>query len=221
MICEMIVAPHAKNFQFLSLSLSLSCSESWQNHWEEHVASWNAELEEHPLKKTWPIRALDLNQEHKSRPFRTNDEEAYPDNVMLKAFLMVKIPQDGVDVDEATGNKIRIWSEADSGKSNLASENLFDCEIVKRYDVGQSAHMPVNNTMYDVTWSNGKSTTLVKNVPHKALVFLDKSETGDQHEPAAFRHWIGIPDDVFPQGPWRNLRRVDEEEDEPKTASET
>ncbi len=46
--------------------------------------------------------------------------------------------------------------------------------------------------------------TLVKQVPHHAIVLVDKPGTGDQHTPFAFRHYIEIPDDVFPQGPWRN-----------------
>jgi hypothetical protein len=126
---------------------------------------------------------------------------------MIKCFLMVKKPADGIEIEEGTGHKIRIWSESESGKTNLVSDNLFDCTIVTRYDVDHPATTPVNNTMYDVTWNSGTSITVVKDVPHKAIVFLDKPETGDQHVPSSFRHWIGIPDDVFPQGPWRNLHQ--------------
>ncbi len=103
------------------------------------------------------------------------------------------------------GNKIRIWAESDTGKSNLVSDNLFDCEIVNRQDDRTGGEY-----YYDVTWSNGKELYLVKSVPHKAIVFLDKPGTGDQHGRTAFRQWIGIPDDVFPQGPWRIVESHDE-----------
>lgn len=167
----------------------------WQNAWDHHVKEWEIIGSDEP--KTWPIRALDLNQQHKSKPFSVKGEEPdYPDNVMVKCFLMVKDALDGEEQKDDEGHSIRIWSESDSGKTNLVSDNLFDCEIVNRHDdqVGGQYH-------YDVIWSN----TLVKGVPHKAIVFLDRPGTGDQHNRNAFRHWIGIPDDVFPQGPWRDV----------------
>jgi hypothetical protein len=46
-----------------------------------------------------------------------------------------------------------------------------------------------------------------KNVPHSAILFLDKEGTSDQFSPGTFRHAIGIPDDVFPKGPWRDLAK--------------
>eukprot|EP00529_Nitzschia_sp_RCC80_P012381 CAMPEP_0113482576 /NCGR_PEP_ID=MMETSP0014_2-20120614/22991_1 /TAXON_ID=2857 /ORGANISM="Nitzschia sp." /LENGTH=573 /DNA_ID=CAMNT_0000376099 /DNA_START=131 /DNA_END=1848 /DNA_ORIENTATION=+ /assembly_acc=CAM_ASM_000159 len=53
----------------------LDYGESWEASWNEHTAEWNAEIEKDPSKGQWPIRALDLNQEHRSKAFRTKDEE--------------------------------------------------------------------------------------------------------------------------------------------------
>lgn len=175
----------------------LDYGDEWQAAWDKHVKEWE---QEKGVFATWPIRALDLNQQHKSTFFRTKGEEpAYPDNGMLKCFLMVNKPPDGEPTKDDQGNKIRIWAESESGKSNLVSDNLFDCELVTRM------HNSTDGSYsYDAVWSSGKSTTVVKGVPQKAIVFLDKPGTGDQHVKAAFRPWIGIPDDVFPQGPWRD-----------------
>jgi hypothetical protein len=175
----------------------LDYGDDWQAAWDKHVNEW--EIREFGETGTWPMRALDLNQQHKSRPFRiTGEEPSYPDNVMFKCFLMVKSPPEGEPEKDEDGNKIRLWSEADSGKTNLVSDNLFDCEPIKRHDdrIGGQYH-------YDVTWKSGREITRVVRVPHKAIVILDKPGTGDQHDSNAFRHWIGIPDDVFPEGPWR------------------
>jgi hypothetical protein len=138
-----------------------------------------------------------LNQEYKNKPFPTKDDEPYPDNVMIKCFLMVEKPPEGEPLVDSEGRKIRVWADAEDGKPNIISDNLFDCEIV-------SSNESQEGFMYEVSWSNGKDTTIVKEVPHKAIVFLDKPETGDQHSLNSFRHYIGIPDDIFPQGPWRN-----------------
>ncbi|KAL3934030.1 MAG: hypothetical protein SGARI_003560, partial [Bacillariaceae sp.] len=146
--------------------------------------------------ETWPIRALDLNQEHKTKLFRTKDQEPYPNNVMMKCFLMVKKPKEGQPLKDEQGRKLRVWSEAESGKPNIVSENLFDCEIL-------TAEEDMDGKSYDIAWSNGQEVTVVKKVPHRAIVFLDLPETSDQHFSEGFRHYIQIPDEIFP-GQWRN-----------------
>jgi hypothetical protein len=121
---------------------------------------------------------------------------------MMKCFLMVKKPAGGeIEIDEE-GRKIRIWSESDSGKSNIVSNNLFDCEILSHEDT------PTGHS-YNVLWSSGSKETLVKGIPHKAIVFLDKPEEGDQHIWNSFRHYISLGD-IFPKK-WRDLYRNIEE----------
>lgn len=165
--------------------------DEWQATWDAHVAEWNKNKEE-----SWPMRALDFNQYHKEYPFRTMDDEPYPDNVMVKCFLMVKKPPStGVERD-SEGRKIRIWSEADSGKSNLIANNLFDCTIMSHRDSS-------DDDFYDVLWDSGKSITVVKNVPHKAIVILDAPEESDQHIWNSFRHYISMGD-IFPEA-WKDL----------------
>ncbi|KAL3914099.1 MAG: hypothetical protein SGILL_006236 [Bacillariaceae sp.] len=175
----------------------LDYGDRWQEAWNEHV-----ELFEETKPESWPIQALDLNQEHKTKLFRTKDQDPYPDNVMLKCFLMVKKPKEGQPLKDQEGRKLRIWSEADSGKNNIVSENLFDCEIL-------AAEATDEGNFYDVAWSSGEEVTVVKRVPHKAIVFLDKPETSDQHFAAGFRHYIELPDEMFPEA-WRNSVEVAE-----------
>ena len=54
----------------------------------------------------------------------------------------------------------------------------------------------------------------MKHVPQKANVFVHKPGTSDQHMADSFRHYIGIPDDIFPKGPWRNINEVEQYEEE-------
>ena len=149
------------------------------------------------------MQALDFNQLHRTEPFRTADDEPYPDNVMVKCFLMVKKPSgDEIEID-SEGRKIRVWSEADSGKSNIVSNNLFDCDIKSREETSEGYS-------YDVLWDSGRSITVVKGVPHKAIVILDRPEEGDQHIWNSFRHYISMGD-IFPNS-WKDLGPYDEEE---------
>jgi len=172
--------------------------EQWQDAWERHVEEWNKNKED-----SWPFQALDFNEEHRTKPFRTADEEPYPDNVMVKCFLMVKKPSDDVIEVDSEGRKVRIWSESESGKTNIISNNLFDCEIESREESS-------NGYFYNILWDSGKSTTLVKDVPHKAIVLLDRPGHGDQHIWNSFRHYINMGE-MFPEE-WRDLNEDNDDE---------
>jgi hypothetical protein len=184
----------------------------WQEAWDEHEQKWEKAKQEGTIPTEWPVRALDLNQQHKKTSFATIDEQLktpdamYPDNVMLKCFLMVKKPEGEPPINEK-GQRVRVWSESEN-KEVMESENLFDCSILERQETAGGSWN------YTALWAGDTGGTLVKHVPHHAIVFVDKSGTGDQHNvDASFRHYIEIPDDIFPQGPWRNTGE-DEEEDE-------
>jgi len=173
--------------------------DEWQETWDEHVEEWNKVKED-----SWPMQALDFNQEHKTKPFRTIDDEPYPENVMVKCFLMVKKPDSDMEDVDSEGRKIRIWSEADSGKPNIVSNNLFDCEI-------QSYKETMKGYSYEVHWDSGKSVTVVKSLPHRAIVLLDRPEQSDQHIWNSFRHYISMGD-IFPKM-WQDLATYEEEEE--------
>jgi hypothetical protein len=186
--------------------------DSWQAAWDEHELEWRKSQQKGTIDTEWPMRALDLNLQHKNAPFATIDEQLKTpdamDNVMLKCFLMVKKPQDEPAINDS-GQKVRIWAEAEDERQQVIdSENLFDCSIVERQEIAGGSWN------YTALWEGDSGGTLVKNVPHRALVLVDKPGMGDQYTPNAFRHYIQIPDDIFPQGPWRNAGDDAEDDDE-------
>ena len=85
------------------------------------------------------------------------------------------------------------------------SDTLEDCVVtdVEEVDRNKVGPMPFN---YTIALARDKESSRIKNVPHGALVFVDKPGTGDQFVQNPFRHFISFPDDVFPQGPWRDLK---------------
>ena len=169
----------------------------WAAAWEEHVKEWEEYIKKGDLPSPWPIRALDLNQEYKTKPFETaGDASWYPKNVELGCFLMVTKPKGEPPINDK-GEKVRVWTEGE--QPTMLSENLFVCSLVDRKETEDGSWS------YTVAWKSEAETTLVREVPHKAIVFWDKPETSDQFTSQSFRHYIGIPDDVFPQGPWRNV----------------
>jgi SET domain len=177
--------------------------EEWKQTWANHEASWADALAKGVVPTTWPLRAADMNDEYSRKPYKTLEEmkkEPYPKNVALVAFMML------AETDEAgTASDPKLWTHPQTG-TVYAHDHLFEVVVtdIVQIDAGEGiAEFPYN---YTIRWSNSAGEeTYVKNIPHEAFLFVDVPETGDQFVKGAFRHYIGIPDEIFPRGPWRNL----------------
>jgi hypothetical protein len=179
--------------------ITLDYGSEWARAWGKHQSEWSTNA-----PNEWPIRAADLNARHISAVLPTEseleDDESlsWPGEVTLKAFI---------HVDESDGSGAGTVSDpyryADPDVfAQFSASNLYAVEITHRHE---TAHSP-SEASYTVRVEYGEETSYVSGVPHRAFVFVDNAETGDQFttEVKPFRHSIGIPDDVFPQGPWRN-----------------
>lgn len=160
-----------------------------------------------------------MNQQHKTSYFKTEQEqedEPYPPDVAVKAFIFVS-------QDDSRGSRQNpyVWMEPKDG-TQYHVDHLYDVRVLERQGaeaVGESG-VAATATPYTYTVSITEESdhddsgivSYVKNVPHEVLLFVDDAGTSDQFavdEP--FRHYIGIPDDIFPEGAWRDLV---EDEDE-------
>lgn len=185
--------------------VTINYGSEWEEAWKKHLEEYEALKASGEIPASWPIRALDMNAEYATKPYEV--EANYPENVMLKCFLVVRKPKDGPHTNEA-GDLLREWT--DTGKT-LMSDNLFSCEVSEREEVTNEDG--TTEWYYTIRWENSKSVAWVKKVPHRALTFMDRPDTSDMHFEYAFRHYIGIPDEIFPQGPWRNVGVVEEEDE--------
>ncbi len=210
----------------------LDYGNDWQAAYDAHVQEWNNKRKDIPAK--WPLRALDLNDMYRRQPFPTEAElvkEPFPEQVELRCFLVVRTPaaEEGME-PTWQGKPVRVWVDS-KDSTTMDGENLSPCTIVERIDLsltddGKKKKTKKNhknkggsagattatlaNGLYNYTVRWGDKDTaddaiiMVKQVPHDAIIFIDKPGTSDQHTIKPFRHYISIPDDVFPQGPWRN-----------------
>lgn len=177
----------------------------WSEAWEAHVKQWEEMVAAGEISKDWPLRALDLNEEYREKIFKNPEElveEPYPGNVMLKCFIQVS---GATSTEKIDGKLVREWADPPNGVFD--SDNLEDC-VVTEYELledgGVPGFMPYN---YTVLLAKEHQVSIVKNVPQHAFVFIDKPGTGDHFVKNPFRHYIAVPDDIFPQGPWRDLAR--------------
>jgi SET domain len=201
----------------------------WQVAYAQHVQMWNSKVASGEIPETWPLRAIDMNaQYHVSldngnsvvakQPFPTeserqaatrNGQAPYPDNVLLMAFLLVEDSNTAGTMEDP-----KVWSLEDRDEA-FNSDNLFEVSILERSSIPSENENDRDDRanasyVYTIQWnSTADASTIVKQVPHDAFVFIDKAGTSDQYfmeSKYAFRHYIGIPDEIFPQGPWRNLQ---------------
>ena len=171
----------------------------WQAAWNKHVQDWNQSV----ASREWQLRAVDVMDQYRTNVFKTDFEllqEPYPETVELKCFLT--FPD---TTRRGTYDDPMVWGPPALGVSPYNHDHIRDCVVLDRHK-GEEAEAVDMPYYYRVRWTNESGRNIyVKGVPHEAFVFVDAPGTSDQFVTGAFRHCIGIPDDIFPTGPWRNL----------------
>uniref|UniRef100_A0A7S1Y7F5 SET domain-containing protein n=1 Tax=Grammatophora oceanica TaxID=210454 RepID=A0A7S1Y7F5_9STRA len=175
----------------------------WQTAWEEHVDRWQPPEESDSYT---PAVVMD----EVAGSVRTTDEQIsfpYPDNVFTACFYEYDPTK---FIDGKATSKTRVRSDTwNFTRSVFDWKNLRPCSIVKRDS------LPTKTYLYTVQMRNRyglkkeeripKGTVhLVSRVPRQSIRFMDKLYTTDQHLEGAFRHEIGIRDDIFPSQ-WKDL----------------
>ncbi|KAL7558649.1 hypothetical protein ACA910_010025 [Epithemia clementina (nom. ined.)] len=184
----------------------------WEDAWQAHQDQW---LQSN-ISKCEYISSIDMNQQLGNAALRTHEEEVadpYPSNVEIRCHPHVIFKNSSRNYG---------WTLATYG---------HPCRVLDKYTIGLDGGKPSEEYFYKVlveVWPYGIDSNLHKEwpydpnnretkepaltqiviarVPRKALRFFDKHGTTDMHLRSAFRHWIGFPDDMFPDQ-WRNRKQ--------------
>lgn len=178
--------------------------EEWKEAWKAHNEKFYKLVEDGKIPSKWPVRAVDMNNMYQSVGYKTEAElekDPYPETVHLAAFIVLKKSKE----TGTTKENPRQWGFDDNNdeKTSFHHDQLRPVKIVERRPLeGSSKTAPYAYLVKSV--SSRKSEVYIDNVPHEAIVFVDSAGTSDQFFEESFRHYIGIPDEIFPKG-WRNL----------------
>lgn len=176
----------------------------WKEAWEEHIQTFDELLKDGQIPSKWPVRAVDMNNKHQSVGYKTAaelDKDPYPENVRLKGFIVLK---EGKQTGSTKEDAYEWGLGDDEGHASFHHDQLRSVDIVERRQVEGSNQMaPYVYLVKSI--SNKKREVFIDYVPHEVIVFVDAPGTSDQFFNDSFRHYIGIPDEIFPQG-WRNAR---------------
>jgi len=168
--------------------------DDWQDAWDEYTKEWESKYKANP---EWPLKADDMNKEYRNKPFKTAEErkaDPYPVGVRLACFVEWEEVEDGQPRKNRKGKDIASWIAPKEYK-DYTGANMFDCRVLERSE-------QLENGLWNYTISGDMQ---IENVPHAAIMFVDSPHAGDIHHEGAFRHPIGIPDEIFPQS-WRDIR---------------
>lgn len=187
----------------------------WETKWNDHVQNWNDDDDEDK-----PMKALELNSMMKeSSPdyayFYTSGEndkidsegkKLIPDKILTSCYLTWEELEDDdeilLDTKKPTNQD---WFKFNKNTIK-AGYNLFQCTIIDRHEL-ESDHETKKEYEYTVSipHDGGRKVGFVFNVPQSFIKYIDEPYTSHIHSIEGFRHYIGIPDDIFPQT-WRDLK---------------
>mmetsp|Transcript_8838 Transcript_8838/g.21598 ORF Transcript_8838/g.21598 Transcript_8838/m.21598 type:complete len:581 (-) Transcript_8838:148-1890(-) len=187
----------------------LDYGRDWEDSWWKHVREvWKPNHEHYTPSYVMDdaIQMVRTEQEQKDHP--------YPDNIFTSCFYRYC---DRTEEDRAMAKK-------DQGKDSLISfrwhltkglydmKNLRPCRILKRIEdkSGRSvyaARMVNRPGLNDDEVIPRNELHIVTHIPRAAIRFSDKTGTTDQHLKFAFRHEIGLLENLIPSV-WQTKDRV-------------
>jgi hypothetical protein len=180
--------------------ITIDYGRAWAAAWAKHAADFDRKIAANETGREWPIRASDFNVQLASEPLRTETEQEhdpYPEHVIIKVLAM------------AAGGKVR--GDGSPGKPYEFVEpedrTLYTANYLIKPDILERHVKEGESFVYTIRYpdASGRGLIYMANVPQHAFAFVDQPRTGDQFVDRPFRHYIEIPDDVFPMGAWRIL----------------
>ncbi|GAX14185.1 hypothetical protein FisN_20Hh193 [Fistulifera solaris] len=171
--------------------------EAWQSAWDQHVAKF--ESVKHQYSSDYQS-ARDWNTENHDAILRTEEEQQtdpYPSHFELKCIVR-EGPPDLVaaiwNQENVPAKPCRIIGRGETENGDVRYKVVYKDIRTSQDDASKQTIRSVKQ----LKWSEPKWLHRV------ALRFMDRAYTNDLWLPHAFRHPIGIPDDIFPHA-WRGI----------------
>jgi hypothetical protein len=189
--------------------LFLDYGDRFEEAWQRHAAQYRPVT---PNADDY-VDGFLMNFQKTNDPVRTEQEQEshpYPDHIQIRAHPMLH-QQKPVTTTPESEKGTYTWVVTEYGlpakilerSVNETAQQPQHSYTIQIGIVGQAAAWNIRNRDREanVTWVDRE------NVPRSALSFFDKPSSTDMHLPNAFRHAIGIPDDIFPKQ-WKNREQL-------------
>eukprot|EP00592_Proboscia_alata_P020414 CAMPEP_0194404764 /NCGR_PEP_ID=MMETSP0176-20130528/3278_1 /TAXON_ID=216777 /ORGANISM="Proboscia alata, Strain PI-D3" /LENGTH=677 /DNA_ID=CAMNT_0039203269 /DNA_START=30 /DNA_END=2063 /DNA_ORIENTATION=+ len=207
--------------------LFLDYGSQWEEAWEQHMDDWT------PLPNSESYQSAE-ELIHLEKNIRTEEEQQmkpYPENIQT-ACMFYHTEDTDYDIRPLTADELK--EENFEGPANLYLANwtkpnndcLRYCKILSRYTEEESGEkffynvevLPQTTNLHDDCYHTDEEKLFVDKIPEHAVTIVDEVLTRDHHLVNAFRHPIGLPDELLPTK-WRG-RYAKTEEDETNKESD-
>lgn len=191
--------------------------DNWDAAWKAHVASWKP-----PQRAPGSITSVSQANANLKETLRrvavhnTRLDYDFPDVFTGCVYLISESDEDekwkkpvdwegldDADILEKYGEDAARFSGIDPGMQNDGLH--WPCSIIREEKLGQT--YTVRLWYMDMhppqPWLDNGLPRLLTNFPRENIQFFHKNYHSDQHLEGAFRHHIGIPDDIMPSH-WKN-----------------
>lgn len=166
----------------------LDYGDDWEKAWQQHVANWE------PLDH-WKdyVSGTQFNKIYATDPVRTQMEQIenpYLENLDIRCHQFI-LEDEHADRPTMEYDPELEW--------DLPFDKGWPCEILERDDEEQTYTVRVRHKAFGTP-----RIDVVEEVSRQAIVFLDLPYSTDIHLVRAFRHPLGIPDNMMPEA-WKNI----------------
>ena len=232
LLLELVAARPIQQGEELYLDYGRDWEDAWWNHTKRFEPTNNNNDDGMSMMYTPSyvmddaVRLLRTQQEQKTNP--------YPPNVETSCFYRYADRNEPSEVGHETTTTTTTVSSSNKNTNKSVqgfrwklTKGLFDLKNLRPCQVLRRNEDSKGRSMYAVRiLSNPPGVSLppdeiipkgdlhiVTGVPRSAVRFTDKAGTTDQHLPHAFRHEIGLDDNVFPKA-WMDLLFLEKEQQE-------
>ena len=200
----------------------------WEDAWESHVANWKRppmSSDDSTIMDTWISAKVandldgDILDEMVTGDLRHTTNHTY----LFTGCYYKKSEQDedsiyyqqDADWTKLSDEQLLERYADDNGNDEYGyreyahhrDHSYWPCSVLKRNNDATFYTVRIHQSLFSSTqpWAELGVPRLLTNYPRSAIHYFVKPNMSDQQLDGAFRHSIGIPNDMFPEQ-WKNLR---------------
>ena len=164
--------------------VTIDYGEEWEKAWVEHKKQWSMiekTLEPNP---TYATHALDM-EGGIIRTMKEQESQPYPSCVRTACFSWI--------------------NNGDFRYATKEFSTLRPCDVIRRVRKKDGSYR-YNAKVHETEYFEGSipDSAILTDIPREAMSFIVEPYCSDQHLLNAFRHEIGLPDDMYPEA-WLDL----------------